>query len=69
MVIQPKRKRKKEALKHTANEETEHNRYEHTYLNTRMTGHQRLNSLHQLDRVDLGTITRCGPLHFLNSCK
>jgi hypothetical protein len=39
------------------------------YLSTRMTGHQRLNSLHQLESVDLGTMTRCGPSIFLNSCR
>jgi hypothetical protein len=34
-----------------------------------MTGHHRLNSLHQLESVDLGTMTRCGPSIFLNSCR
>jgi hypothetical protein len=34
-----------------------------------MTGHQRLNSLHQLESVDLGTMTRCGPSIFRNSCR
>lgn len=39
------------------------------YLSTLMTGHQRLNSLHQFASVLLGTITRCGPLMFLYSCR
>jgi hypothetical protein len=34
-----------------------------------MMGHQRLNSLHQLLSVDLGTITRCGPGVLRYSCR
>jgi hypothetical protein len=38
-------------------------------LTARMTGHHFLNSLIQLCSVDLGTITRCGPVMPRNSCR